>query len=583
MTWTGRRLAGPATAFFLILSTGAFAYWLTRPAVLTPDVRTVSVVAAATRVVGDTLQIDLGKTWFASVSIAGTEQTKGAALTVRMGERLGANGLLDPTSYGSVRFHETDLKLGDTATRVPLRELDARGMPEGVSVMPLRYIEIQGWPQGLDPTAVAITAYVSEHYAPIGSIRFGGADPRSADLNRLFELGRHTMVATSFMDLFVDGDRERLAYQADALINQRGWYALTGDTKVMRRTLEELFREPTWPSEWMSQTILLAWEIYEADGDTDYLASIYDRLDIFTLREFIDKTGLINTYDEERAKEFVEATGADYLEDIVDWPPVERDSYEMTTHNTVVNAFVHAAFTCMGRIAEALGKTDDAIEYRAMADDLQKAMLAQLTDPATGLFVDGKGSDHMAAHALFVPLALGLVPEDRVAKTVDALRGRIAAYNGGVPASVYGAQFLLDGLFDADAGDVAVGLMLNRTDRGWLHMLDAYDATVTHEAWDLKYKENLDWNHAWGAAFFNVMFRKMVGLEIVEPGWKQWTLRPATGLDLPISATLASPTGPVDVEIDPHRRLVAITGGSSLADFVAPEDGAWQYKLVTAP
>jgi alpha-L-rhamnosidase len=582
LNWKHRWLAGLVAGLFLIPVAGGFALRPTKPAEAEPDLKTVSVAAATTRLAGGTLQIDLGKTWFASVRIEGTERTRGAELTVRMGERLGANGLLNPAPYGSVRFHETRVVLENGATPVPLRELDARGMPEGVSVMPLRYIEIHGWPLGLDPSAVATTAYISEHYTPIGSIHFGGADLRSANLNRLFELGRHTMVATSFMDLFVDGDRERLAYQADALINQRGWYALTGDTKVMRRTLEQMFREPTWPSEWMSQTILLAWEIYESDGDINYLASIYDRLDIFTLRDFIDKTGLITTYDEERVSVFVEATGADYLEDIVDWPPVERDNYDMTTHNTVVNAFVHAAFTHMGRIAEALGKTDDAIEYRAMADDLQEAMLAQLTDPASGLFVDGKDSNHTAAHALFVPLALGLVPKDRVAKTVDALRGRIASYNGGMPASVYGAQFLLDGLFDAEADDVALALMLNGTDRGWLHMLDTYDATVTHEAWDIKYKENLDWNHAWGAAFFNVMFRKIVGFEIVEPGWKQWTVRPATGLDMPIWATLASPTGPIAVEIDPEQRLVAISGGSSLADFVEPEDGAWQYKLVTA-
>lgn len=74
-------------------------------------------------------------------------------------------------------------------------------------------------------------------------------------------------------------------------------------------------------------------------------------------------------------------------------------------------------------------------------------------------------------------------------------------------------------------------------------MLDTYDATITHEAWDLKYKDNLDWNHAWGSAFFNVIFRKMVGFEILEPGWKRWTLTPAWGLDLPTSATLASLNG----------------------------------------
>lgn len=183
----------------------------------------------------------------------------------------------------------------------------------------------------------------------------------------------------------------------------------------------------------MSQTILLAWEMYQGDGDIDYLRRIYDRLDIFTLADFIDETGLINTYDTRRAEKFVAAVNADYLEDIVDWPPLERDGYEMVTHNTVVNAFSHAALVRMGQIAEVLGKSGDAERYRARAESLHTAMLAHLTDPTTGLYVDGKGSTHTAAHALFVPLALGLVPRERVGATLDALRARIAHITAACP------------------------------------------------------------------------------------------------------------------------------------------------------
>lgn len=583
MTRTPLWIAGILSAFLTLTIASTALLWLNSHTEAGPDVKAVAVVPTSGRMVGDTLQLDLGKIWFAAVEITGSAETTGADIEVRMGERLGSDELLDATPYGSVRFYQTPVTLADVRTSVPLGQLDARGMPSGISVMPMRYIEIKGWPQNLPTSSIGITAYISSHYQPVGSVRFPGNDERSANLNRLSELGNHTMVATSFMDLFVDGDRERLAYQADALINQRGWYAVTGDTMVARRTLEELLRAPTWPSEWMSQTVLLAWEMYEADGDIDYLRQIYDRLHIFTLDDFIDETGLINTHDGAKAARFVSATNADYLEDIVDWPPVERDDYDMVPYNTVVNAFSQAAFSRMAQIAEALGKTSDAENYGAKAANLRAAMLAQLTDPNTGLYIDGKGSTHTAAHALFVPLAFGLVPQNKVEATIEALRVRIAAYGGGVPASVYGAQFLLDGLFDAGAGDIALSLMLNRTDRGWMHMLDTYDATITHEAWDLKYKDNLDWNHAWGSAFFNVMFRKMVGFEIVEPGWAKWTLAPAEEIDLPIAARLASPDGPIEVDIDPTKRLVTIAGGSSLVNFVPPVDGAWQYKLITAP
>lgn len=44
----------------------------------------------------------------------------------------------------------------------------------------------------------------------------------------IWEMCKHTMKATSFGRVFVDGDRERLPYEADAYINMLGWYCLHG-------------------------------------------------------------------------------------------------------------------------------------------------------------------------------------------------------------------------------------------------------------------------------------------------------------------------------------------------------------------
>ena len=52
---------------------------------------------------------------------------------------------------------------------------------------------------------------------------------------------------------------------------------------------------------------------------------------------------------------------------------------------------------------------------------------------------------------------------------------------------------------------------------------------MTWEAWDLKYKSNPDWNHAWGTAPGNVVRRKLMGLEPLTPGWESARLRPCLG------------------------------------------------------
>ena len=55
------------------------------------------------------------------------------------------------------------------------------------------------------------------------------------------------------MGLYIDGDRERIPYEADALINQLSHYALDTEYSLARNTFEHLMLHPTWPTEWHLQ------------------------------------------------------------------------------------------------------------------------------------------------------------------------------------------------------------------------------------------------------------------------------------------------------------------------------------------
>jgi hypothetical protein len=60
-------------------------------------------------------------------------------------------------------------------------------------------------------------------------------------------------------------------------------------------------------------------------------------------------------------------------------------------------------------------------------------------------------------------------------------------------------------------------------------------STITLEAWDPQFKPNLDWNHAWGAAPANIIPRKLMGIEPIEPGFRRMQIKPQ-----PASLTQAS-------------------------------------------
>jgi alpha-L-rhamnosidase len=91
--------------------------------------------------------------------------------------------------------------------------------------------------------------------------------------------------------------------------------------------------------------------------------------------------------------------------------------------------------------------------------------------------------------------------------------------------SVYGAQFLLEGLYSADEGDYAFDLLTSTSDRSWWNMIKS-GSTITLEAWDFKYKPNLDWNHAWGAAPANIISRNMWGIIPLKPGFSEVRIKP---------------------------------------------------------
>ena len=68
-------------------------------------------------------------------------------------------------------------------------------------------------------------------------------------------------------------------------------------------------------------------------------------------------------------------------------------------------------------------------------------------------------------------------------------------------------------------------LMTATHDRSWWNMI-AIGSTITLEAWDKKYKPNLDWNHAWGGAPANIIPHHTWGIAPMVPGFEVVSIRP---------------------------------------------------------
>jgi len=474
--------------------------------------------------------IDFGKHAFGWLELTLTAASDGQAIEVRLGEKADHHAV-DLHPGGTIRSACVSLTLraGRHTYRVetPRDERNTSGdavllPPEFGIVMPFRYAELRGYAKDLAP-ADCVQVRLEYPFDETAS-SFASSDPA---LDAVWEFCKYSIRATTFCGVYVDGDRERIPYEADAYINQLGHYAVDREFALARHSHEYLLRKPTWPTEWKQHSVMMAWADYEATGDARSLAGHYDLLrreKIYLDRARAD--GLIATSD---------------LRDIVDWPPSERDGYDFRPVNTVVNAFHCHTLTLMTRIAQALGKDADAAAFSA-ADKLARDSFNRVFfDEAAGCYRDGEDSSHHSLHASAFALAFGLVPDAHRATVVNFIKSR------GMACSVYAVQYLLEALFLAGEMDYAIALMTSSDQRSWHNML-CQGATISWEAWDNVFKPNQDWNHAWGAAPANIIPRFVLGVRPLEPGYRKVLIAPQPGPLAQVQGVVPTIRGPIRVK-----------------------------------
>ncbi len=482
---------------------------------------------------------DFGKAAFATLNVK-HQVASAETLTIHLGEKE-TNGRVDRDPPGLVRYQEVKLEVvpGKTDYQIELvpdkrnTENIAVSMPDSFPVIfPFRYVEIEGASTMIQPANLQQEAYFN--YFEEGSSSFESSDNI---LNQVWDLCKYSMKATTFAGYYVDGDRERIPYEADAYINQLSHYGVDNEYAIGRKTIEYFFdSRPTWPTEWQLHVAMLMYQDYMYTGNARLIETFYERLKYKTLMDLEVDGGFISTDHPNHNGALMLKLGfpdtTQRLRDIVDWPPPatnfggrggvqmgERDGYVFKPINTVVNGFYYHNMIIMAQFAELLNKPDEALDFKLRASRVKKSINEKLFDEEKGYYVDGIGTDHASLHANMILLAFDVVPESRKKSVVEHVKSR------GMACSVYGAQYLLEALYKAGEAEHALGLMTATHDRSWYNMIKV-GSTITMKAWDMKYKTNADWNHAWGAAPANIIPRKMWGIMPAKCGFELVSIRP---------------------------------------------------------
>ncbi len=550
---------------------------------------------------------DFGKAAFGKLRLT-LKAASDDSITVIIGERLKDGRIEHTPQVSSVVYDEIGLKV-KAGTHTYLVEPTRNGrntgpmavpLPDYVGVVaPFRYCTIEsvtgatasdGSSASSASPATGVTPVKAERISYHYPFNTEAAQFRCSNdtLNAIWDLCHYSLEPCSFTGIWVDGNRERIPYEYDALIAQLCHYGGDAEYSIDRRTLEWLLDKPTWPTEWILYAVEIAWNDYLWTGDSRALRANYDILKAHGLDALRKGNGLITTKQGQTPEFLASINRTGTITDIVDWPhnKIEDDGFVYTDFNAVVNALYYRTLLRLADIARALANEDaagyaqntgryaaDAALFRTEAAETRSAFRKAFYDAETGLVRDGIDTDHTALHSNMMAIICGLLEENEIAAVADYVESR------GLMCSIFGAHNFLESLYAAGRGGAALKFMTNDSMRGWYNGL-RLGTTITLEAWDDSFKPNQDWNHIAGAAPGNAIPFGLMGVRPVEPGFSRVEIRPQPGNLEWAEMKLPTIRGSIEIRIDKKVLKITIPANMTADIWLPNERGAMTRTTV---
>ena len=280
---------------------------------------------------------------------------------------------------------------------------------------------------------------------------------------------------------------------------------------------------------WDDACILVPWAEYRARGDMEILRKYYP-----VMKKYVKAckfwAGLLS-FGKNR---YIWNTPAVFH--FGDWvaPDVPQMGQWQARSKWTATASLRNTSGLLARIAEILGETADAAYYKDLSGKVADAYCSVLTD--------GKGKlleEFQTAYVL--PLYLDMFPNAPVkALAADNLVKLVEKSGYCIGTGFPGTPFILFALADNGHADTAYKMLLNTKCPSWLYEVKA-GATTIWERWD-GLDENgvcpigddgtdmmISYNHYASGAVGDFLYRRVAGVEAVEPGYKTFAVKPLVG------------------------------------------------------
>jgi hypothetical protein len=443
---------------------------------------------------------DLGQN-FAGIASVRVKGPAGAVLKLTPGELLDPDGSVSQRSSGGTR--------GGMWWSYTLR-----GAPDGEDWEPqfgyygFRYLQAE-WvaPISVDQGPAEFDdkgdVIAREHLLPTGKIVSisgvewhsaspvtGSFESSSAMLNAIHSLIVNAM-HNNEVSLFTDcPHREKLGWleethlvAAGLMFNNdlRGLYAATekniGDAQhadgLVPTTAPQYVVFGTTPKdavfddspEWGSASVLGPWAAYRFYGEASALERSYPVMQAYV------------KYLEGRAVDGIVGYGLGDWFDIGPKPPGVSQDTSLGVTGTLM---LYEDAVAMSRIAALLGHVDDMAAYKLLAQREADAFNKRFWNVDKGSYDTGS----QTANAM--PLALGVVPEERKAAVLAHIVADIHARDDHITTGEVGYPYLLRALMESGENDLVLAMLLRKDPPSYGSQLAA-GATSLTESWDAKH------------------------------------------------------------------------------------------------
>lgn len=399
-----------------------------------------------------------------------------------------------------------------------------------------RYIQIEGavFPGDPNPDGLPVIEDIKSCFI-YNSAKEGGEFECSSPVLTAAHKLIHNAVRSNMQSVFTDcPHREKLGWLEQVHLNGPGLlynYDLTSYLpKVLRDIADSQRADGMVPTvapqyvvfegpgmdvfsespEWAATLIIVPWMYYERYGDDSLLREYYPNM-----VAYVDYLG-------SRAEDNLIDFG---LGDWYDYGDFRAGFSRNTPVGLVASAQYYMDLIHMIKIAETLGKNEDAERFRQLAEKVKEAFNRKYFDPSTSDY----GTGSQASNA--IPLFLGMVPEDKRQAVIDNLVGDIREHGTRLTTGDVGNRYLFRAL--ADNGlDSLMYEMNNHYDAPGYGFQLQYGATTLTEQWDPR--QGSSWNHFMMGQIDEWLFRSLAGIktDLSTPGMQHIVIRPSVVGDL---------------------------------------------------